>query len=134
MKSSTSTPADDDTDEPSVQRIVPAHTAPPPVTSAANSVFDAGRKAKAALRPPAFDLTAVTIRHNVPKPSRGGTHMSRYRDLIARMAPGDSVDLPLRQAHGLIAQSKKDVKPHGPTQKFSFRKTSETHASVWRDA
>ena len=133
MKHSPPALADDDTDESSVQRIIPAHTAARPTTSAANSVFDAGRKAKIAARPPTFDLAAVVIRHNWPKPPGRGALARSYRHLISRMAPGDSVELPLRQAYGLLAQSKRDAKRDEAAPQLSFRKITATTASIWRD-
>lgn len=134
MKFSPPSLADDDTDEPSVHRIIAAHSAPPLATTAANSIFDAGKKAKAATQPPTFDLTTVIIRKNVPKPPARGGRPDGYLALITRMAPGDSVELPNHQARGLLSQSKKDPMPHGPLQKFSFRRTSDTTAAIWRDA
>ena len=134
MKFSPPSLADDDTDEPSVQRIIAAHTAPPLATTAANSIFDAGKKAKAATQPPTFDLTTVIIRHAVPKPPFHRVRQSKYLTLILLMAPGDSVDLPLQHARGLLSRSKRGLPPHGPGQKFSIRRTSDTTAAIWRDA
>ena len=92
--------AADGTDESSVQRIVPAKGAALPASTAANSVFDAGRIAKAAAEPPRIDATQIVIRKGIPKPPAKNSQVNNYRSVIAQMHPGDSVELPTKQARG----------------------------------
>lgn len=125
---------DDTTDLATTQRVVKAGSTPPPSTTAASSVFDAGRKAKAAARPPAFDASAVVIQKNVPKPKSRFEKTSAYQSLVERMEPGDMVEMPLRQAKSLYARCKAFAKAEPSHPKFSIRTLNETTAGVWRDA
>lgn len=97
---------DDEPDTPIVKRTVPAHQVTPPATSAANSVFDAGRKAKAEAAGPVVDPVQIVIRKGVPKPATRAKGVT-YLSVIQQMAPSDSVELPLKQARGFYSQAKK---------------------------
>ena len=100
-------PVDDDTDtDPPRRKLTSAAASPPPQTSAASSVFALGGKAKRTLAK--IDIDAVPIQSGVPvpPPRSGRTGESPYGALLARMKPGDMVELPSRQAWGLIARAK----------------------------
>ena len=99
--------ADDHADESSVQRIVPAAGAARPASTAANSVFDAGRMAKAAATPPRIDADQIVIRKGVPKPAAKNSRVNNYGTVLAKMQPGDSVELPTKQARGFYSSAKK---------------------------
>lgn len=86
-------------DPPIQQRTVKAGSTPPPKTTAASSVFDAGRKAKAAYKRPPVDLAGIVIRKNVQKPLALFKRKSAYQSLIDRMVPGDMVELPAWMLH-----------------------------------
>lgn len=133
MKSRTPV-VDDDADETSVQRIVPANGAGRPNTSAPNSVFDAGRKAKVAAEIPKLAPHQIVIRKGVPKPKARSESGSVYLDVIRQMQPTDSVELPLSQAKSLYARAKEFGKSSAPPQQFSFRTLSAQIGAVWRDA
>lgn len=74
-------------------------------------MFALGRQAKpaAAARGPRIDPTAVAIKRGVPiPPAEVGTGAeSPYAVLLQRMQDGDMVELPYRQAYGLISMAKK---------------------------
>lgn len=128
----TAPPQDDDADESSVQRIVPATGAARPQTTAPNSVFDAGRQARVASEPARIDLATIVIRQGVPKPPpRRG--VVGYLPVILHMQPGDSVELPLKQARGFYARAKQAGVAATPPQRFSFRRLSAQSGAIWRD-
>jgi hypothetical protein len=97
-------------------------------------VFDAGRKAKDAARPPAFDVSTVVIKKNVAKPAPRSERGSAYQALVERMEPGDMVELPVRQAKSLYARCKELAKADATGRKFSIRTFNKTTAGIWRDA
>lgn len=99
-----------------------------PATQAANSVFALARKPAPAKRGPSIDPLTVPIKHGVPvpPPAIGTGRASRYAELWARMAKGDCVELPDRQAHGLTAYAKKSK------QSFASRRTGAGMKTVWR--
>lgn len=134
MKNRTSTLADDDADETSTQRIVPAGSAARPITSAANSVFDAGRKAKAAAAIPKLAPHQIVIRKGIEKPKMRGEGGSVYLDAIRQMQPTDSVELPISQAKSFYARAKEFGKNAAPPQRFSFRTVAANIGAIWRDA
>ena len=119
---------------------VAASRARPVATTAANSVFDAGRKAAAAAAAAGaearvrtrVELDAVQVQKGVPLPPARHTaraNSSSYRRLLDRMQPGTHVELPIKQALGLVSVAKKFPTP-GVT--YLLRKLSHTHAGVWR--
>jgi len=114
------------------QRRVPANGAKPPQTSAPTSVFDAGTRAKAAARPPEIALDKIVIRKGVPKPDPLRVR-DKWNPLISRMAPGDSVELPLHQAKNLYSACKKVGEASKPRKTFSVRTINATTGAVWRD-
>lgn len=123
------------------QRTVPAAGQPAPATTAARSVFDIARGASDVPRTkpaaaPAVDLSTVAIRKGVPKPERQRGIATQYNTLVVKMEPGDSVELPLKQARGFYSAAKKFAATADtePRPAFSFRKLSPTHGGVWRDA
>lgn len=126
--------ADDHPEEVSVQRIVPANTAPWPASTAPNSVFDAGRIAKAAAAPRRLAAIDIVIRHGVPKPVARNGMSSVYRDAMNRMKPGDSIELPTRHAKAFYVYYQKRHKSNDNLTRFSYRKVSATHGAIWRDA
>jgi hypothetical protein len=136
MKTKNPILADDDSDESSVQRVIPAGAAARPITTAATSVFDAGRQAKAASKLPLPDPAKVVIRKGVSKPPsmHGAGSGAVYVQILQRMQPTDSVELPLSQAKSLYARSKEFGKTTTPPQRYSFRKLNETTGALWRDA
>lgn len=121
---------------------MPAAGQPAPSTTAARSVFDIARagaqaaQAHARVAIPAVDLATVVIRKGVPKPERQRGIVTQYNTLVAKMEPGDSVELPLKQARGFYSAAKKfaATAETEPRPAFSFRKLSPTHGGVWRDA
>lgn len=123
----------DHADELSVQRIVPANSAPRPVSTAPISVFDAGRMAKAAARPPLLTAADITIRKGVPKPLARAGAASAYRDVLRNMQPGDSVELPEKRANSFYAEAMRFGKKAVPEQRHSYRKVNPTHGAIWRD-
>lgn len=125
---------DDDTDESSVQRIVSAAGAVRPVSTAANSIFEAGRMAKVAAKPPLLTRADIVIRKGVAKPSARSGTSSVYLDVLAEMKVGDSVELPTRNADGFYAVSKRFGDSCSPVRKFAYRKVNPTHGAIWRDA
>ena len=102
--------ADEDSGQPQRSRL-PAGSQPPPATSGASSVFALGRQAKPAAAPrgPRIDPAAVAIKRGVPiPPAEFGVGVeSPYVVLLKRMQAGDMVELPYRQAYGLISMAKK---------------------------
>ena len=80
-------------------------TTPPAASSVFNQV-KAPKPLRAAAVP--FDMSAVIVRTDVPLPSattgHGGT--SAYADLLNRMQPGSSVQLPIRQGKSLVSRAK----------------------------
>ncbi|MEY5098912.1 MAG: hypothetical protein RJA36_1631 [Pseudomonadota bacterium] len=103
---------DDRDDAPPPQRSTSkAGSKPPPATSAAPSVFALGAKAKPVRQQ--IDISAIKITSNVPvpPPQVGKGAASPYATLLARMKPGDMVELPYRQGYGLLSMAKKmDIK------------------------
>jgi hypothetical protein len=74
-----------------------------------------------------FDPLAIELKPGRPLPST--THTpgpSRYRVLLDRMKPGDSVDLPTAIAKGLVSAAKR------AQVKVAARVLSETVTGVWR--
>jgi hypothetical protein len=89
-----------------------AGSKPPPATIGCSSVFAMGQQAKAAKqRAPrtTIDINAITVQRGVPvpPPQSGAMAVSPYAALLARMSPGDMVELPYRQGYGLISMAKK---------------------------
>jgi len=93
---------------------------------AAASVFEAGRMAKP--RRVLLDPAAVAIKKDVPiPPSALGTRgVDRYRALLDRMAPGDCVELPWKQAEALVSKARK------LGVKVTKRRISDDVLGVWR--
>lgn len=97
------------------QRRVAAGAAPITRPSAPSSVFDIGRQASAEVKKrkqPAerveVDVDAIQIRSGVPIPeATRGTQGSKYKVLLDKMKPGDSVVLPNKAALSLVAAAKK---------------------------
>lgn len=128
--------ADDHDDLPIRRTQVAATGARPPLTTAPNSIFDAGSKAKAAARAPRspaerLAVDAIVIHKGTPLPPLRATVLDGYRTLLDRMEADTHVELPLKQARGLISTAKKFA-PEG--QIFRFRKLNATTAGVWRTA
>lgn len=101
---------DDDHDDAPIQRTrSQAGSKPLPATTAASSVFALGKQAKSMAKQPRIDVDAVQIRSGVPvpPPATGSNAMSPYAALLARMQPGDMVELPYRQGYGLLSMAKK---------------------------
>lgn len=96
---------------------------------AVSSVFDAGRKARGprVMLPP-LDVAKLQIRKDVPLPPPSGsvTRASRYKALLDRMQPGDSVELPRRHASSLVAYARE----HGI--KVAVRRVSGEVTALWR--
>ena len=134
MKANASLPKDDDDDDATVQRRISANGAGRPQTNAPNSVFDAGRKAKADASPPRPAASDIVIRKGVEKPAARGTATGIYLDVIRKMQPTDSVELALKHAKSFYARAKEHGLSTTPPQRFSFRKLSDTTGAVWRDA
>lgn len=88
----------DDADDAIVQRLVPATSAAPLLTSAARSVFDMARSTPR--EPPA----EIVIRKGVPLPARtnSGLLNGAYIKAAKDMQLGDSVLLPTKQAKSLM--------------------------------
>lgn len=101
---------DDDVGQPA-RSHVQAGSKPPPLTTAASSVFALGRQAKPAPAPrgPRIDIDRVKIFNGVPvpPPTVGKGAASPYATLLERMKPGDMVELPYRQGYGLLSMAKK---------------------------
>jgi hypothetical protein len=118
--------------EASVQRIVPAKGAKWPITSAPNSVFDAGRKAKAANQPPRVAMQNITIRKGIAKPAT-----TRGVDAGYGLVRQHGARRQRRAAHQagtrLLRQREKRATVAEPPQRFSFRKLNDTTGAVWRD-
>ena len=111
-------------------RIVSASNAPRPETTAPASIFAAGQAAKPARQQhvAALDPLAVVIRTGVPLPDVRPGLTAIYPQLWSRMPAGGMVELPDRQAHGLIAHVKKIG------GKAAVRKLREGVKGVWRIA
>lgn len=91
------------------QRRVPAGEMSKP-SGAAASVFDIGKAAAKAARAERqeVDVSALQIRKGVPMPeAQRGPKGGRYKDLLDRMQPGDSVVLSSKAAHSMVAAAKK---------------------------
>ena len=93
-----------------------------------SSIFDAGRIAAAGrakkiykLLPP-LDVAAVVIRSGVPMP----TTASPYRAPLAKMLPGQSVELSAGHAKSLISHAKK------AGIKVGMRRLGDDLIGVWR--
>ena len=95
-------------------RIVPANQAAPLNVAAGNSsIFAAGQAAKPTPVPRArLNIDKVVIKKGVPIPALRTGAVSAYAPLLARMEPGDCVELPDRQCHGLTGMAKKLKVPH----------------------
>ena len=92
------------------QRTVPAKGQPLPATTAASSVFAAGKapKARREYTRTTLNPAAVVIRKAVPiPPSNAPSRESAYLALLQRMNKGDSVELTRRQATSLRSEAKK---------------------------
>lgn len=109
------------------QRRAPAGEIKKPA-GAVNSVFDTGAspaKPKRTYTP--LDATNVEIRKNVPLPpvatrAPGGG----AKALLDRMGAGDMVELPTRQARGVMSTAKK------LGVKCAIRKLSDDTSGIWR--
>ena len=92
---------------PIIQTTSKAGSKPPPATTGAASVFALAQAAK----PPRqrVDIAAVAIQRGVPvpPPQSGKGAASPYAQLLAKMQPGDMVQLPYRQGYGLLSMGKK---------------------------
>lgn len=99
-------PADDDhDDQPIVRRTQAAAGTKPPPTSAAASIFALGAGAKPKRASPVKVLdVAIHSGVPIPEPTRSG---SPYKALLLQMKAGDMVELPPRQAYGLLSAAKK---------------------------
>lgn len=126
----------DGADERSVQRTISARGAARPATTASSSVFDLARKSAAAAAPPRVSPDQIVIRSGIakPAPTRGLQLRAGYLTVIRRMQPGDSVELPLKQARAFYTAAKDfGQTTAAPQQQFSFRKLSMVLGAVWRD-
>lgn len=113
--------------------LVPAAGATLPVTSAPNSVFAAGARAKAAARVPyeRIAFADIVLHKGVAMPPLRGGVAGGYRALLDRMEAGTHFELPLKQARALMSASKKFA-PSGAV--YCFRKLTDTMAGIWRTA
>lgn len=86
----------------------PAGSKPPPATTGAASVFALGQQAKPRRASPSrLDLAKVTIRRGVPIPDKETSGESAYAALLARMQPGDIVELTDKQMYSMAKHAKK---------------------------
>lgn len=114
--------------------IVKADKAGPVETSAPRSVFDVAKagdpkektEPKAKTERAVIDPDRVVIRTGVPLPEVRPGAAAMYSRLWDRMPPGAMVELPERQAHGLMAHVKK------VGGKAAVRKLGEGVKGVWR--
>lgn len=107
--------------------IVAANQAAPVATTAARSVFDVARpEAKPKVERVLIDLSSVVVRTDVPLPAIRPGVTAVYPQLWERMPVGGMVELPDRQAHGLMAYVKKSG------AKAAVRKLREGVKGVWR--
>jgi hypothetical protein len=131
MKRATPRPAEDDVDtskgaQQSV-RIVRASDAAPVATSAPRSIFDAVKpESRPKVERASIDLSSVVIRTDVPLPPIRPGVAAIYPQLWERIPAGGMVELPDRQAHGLMAHVKKTG------AKAAVRKLREGVKGVWR--
>jgi hypothetical protein len=134
MKAQAHSTAPSDDGDKTIQRRIAAGSTSRPITTAPNSVFDAGRQAKSAAEPPL--PTTIAIRRGIEKPAvrqRGRTGV--YLQTIRQMQVGDSTEaLALKHARSFYARANEYAKTCAPPQQYSFRKLSETTGAVWRDA
>jgi len=109
------------------QTTVPAATTPKesPMATTPTVAPPQPKKPRAAV--PDFDPLSIELKKDRPLPtSSRGAGPSRYQQLLARMQPGDSVDLPTAIAKGLISAAKRaDVK-------LASRVISPELTGVWR--
>ncbi len=77
-----------------------------------------------------WDPDAVPIEKGVPipKPREGALIRSRYRQLLARMAPGTRVVLPAKRAKALVASARLAKIP------VTHRRLDDGTIGVWREA
>lgn len=118
------------------QRRVSANETTRPATTAPVSPFHMARQVKEAANverktraapSAALDLDSLTIRKGVPMPEMArGVRGSKYKELLDKMQPGDSVVLPTKQAHCLMAASKK------LKVKAALRALGDGTAGVWK--
>ncbi|MBE2242463.1 MAG: hypothetical protein IAE86_06895 [Burkholderiaceae bacterium] len=118
---------DDDDDPPIQHRRVPAAGARPPVTTAARSVFDVAK-------PQPVPAALIHIRRGVPMPPRRISAGSKYREIVAIMAVGDMVELPVKQGRSLMEAAKTFGAEQAPVRKFSYRTLAGGLSGVWRVA
>jgi hypothetical protein len=114
--------------ETATQRRVPVGEISKP-TGAAASVFDIGTQAKAAAKAERqeVDMSALQIRKGVPIPeAQRGPKGGRYKDLLDRMQPGDSVVLSSKAAHSMVAAAKK------LGVKIANRKLGDGKNGIWK--
>lgn len=113
-----------------VHRVVPAAGSNPPSTTAAPSVFGAASPKRKRLPPTTsatLDPGAVVIRKGVPiPPNRRNASASIYSALMDRMAKGDMVELPHRNAKSLYSWANTNR-----IKAITRRLTDET-SGVWR--
>lgn len=123
-------PEDDHDAKPFVQRVVSAADTERPATTAAPSVFGIAGTAVKKLRVnlPPLDLSALVIRDDVPLPrrNRGNDRASPYKELLAKLKPGQSVELGDGYAKPLASAAKK------MGVKMSFRKLGDGRTGCWR--
>jgi len=115
-----------------VKRLVPAAGMPPPITTAAPSVFDiakgASEPAKPARASSALDPDAIAIMRGVPIPpaTRFSENANAALTLLQRMQPGDMVQVNKSHGNTLIAQAAKSK------IKIVKRKLGADAVGVWR--
>lgn len=93
-----------------------------------SSVFAAGQAAKRKRAAPVvFDPDAIPIEKAIPipPPKTASGAAGRYRRLLERLAPGDSVSLPPTVARGLVSCAKK------AGRKVIVRAGADDTARVW---
>lgn len=118
-------PVEDD-DDPITQRRISAGSTAAPATTGHASVFALAKSNKPARAPrQVLDPLAVQIKSGVPLPERRQAN-STYAELWQRMKPGDMVELPIRNANGLIAHAKK------LGAKAAIRRLGGGVSGVWR--
>jgi hypothetical protein len=96
-------------------------------TSAPRSIFDAVKpESRPKVERASIDLSSVVIRTDVPLPPIRPGVAAIYPQLWERIPAGGMVELPDRQAHGLMAHVKKTG------AKAAVRKLREGVKGVWR--
>lgn len=121
----------DESEDNGKQKIVriDAKEAPAPMTTAPRSVFDVAKPlvASATKEPKAMiDIDTVVIHAGVPIPPAKTGAQPAYATLWNRMLPGSMVELPDRQANGLMAHAKK------VGAKAAARRLRDGVKGVWR--